>query len=137
MNKKVGFSSLLITSFLFGTYGFFARELSPSLSASQQISYRYALGFIILLLFILFKNKKHNLSLYIKPHSILFGTNIAFSFLFFILSLLNTKLSVGTSGFYIGILLTSIATEKLIYKEKIDIYGKVGFILIMPGFYFL
>lgn len=137
MNKPLGFTSLLVTSFIFGTYGFFIRQLNPVLSASQQIYYRYAPGLLIVLILMIIGHKKIQFTKYLNLKVLLFGLTIPASFFLFNLTLLYAKLSVGVSGYYIGVLVVSLLMNKLFLKETIDIYGKLALVLIVFGFIFL
>lgn len=60
-NRRTGFLALLMTSFLFGSYGLWIRILSSGLNTYQQIALRYLLGGLFL--FLIIRIKKERISL--------------------------------------------------------------------------
>ena len=109
MDKRLGFLSLLVTSVLFSTYGLFSRILSHQLSVFQQLSYRYAIGvLIVIVITYLVKRDKIDWPKLLRWEMLLFALLIPFSFYMFIESFLASKLSVSISGFYAGVLISSI-----------------------------
>lgn len=137
MNTKIGFSSLVIASMIFSTYGVFSRILSHELSVFQQLSYRYLMGFGLVLVIMLISRQKIRIRKFVNRHVFLFALFIPISFYFFIRSFLESKLSVSISGFYAGTIISSLAIGTLILREKLDVGGVVGLILLMISFLFL
>ncbi|OGK63013.1 hypothetical protein A2334_01490 [Candidatus Roizmanbacteria bacterium RIFOXYB2_FULL_38_10] len=138
MNKKLGFISLFITSVLFSTYGIFSRFLSKQLTVFQQLSFRYSIGIVMILVIIFFIKKQ---SFHIKKFFNLkigfFALLIPISFYFFIKAFLESKLSVSISGFYAGTILSSLFIGYFFLKEKITHNGLMGFIFIVFAFILL
>ncbi len=138
MNKKLGFTSLFTASILFSTYGIFSRLLSKQLSIFQQLSFRYAIG-VVMVLFIIYFIKKEPLHIkkFLNIKMGIFAFLIPFGFYFFIRALVESKLSVSISGFYAGTILSSLFIGYFVLKEKITNNGLIGLILIFISFILL
>jgi len=138
MNKRLGFSALFFSSILFSTYGIYSRLLSDQLSVFQQLSYRYFLGIVVVLFIILFiKKEKIQWKKFFNWQILFFAIFIPVSFYLFIQSFLLAKLSVSISGFYAGLLISSIFIGTLVFKEKLSLQSILGVVFIFVGFFFL
>lgn len=87
-----------------------------------------------MLVFLLIKKRKIIPAGIAQKQVAIFALLIPVSFLFFVWSLLNTKLSVGTSGFYLGTLLSSLILGMIVYKEKLTRLGGIGLVCMLAGF---
>lgn len=138
MNKNKGLISLIIASILFSTYGIFSRILEKQLTVFQQLSYRYFIGIIIISVIILFITKeKINIKKFLNKQMILFMIIVPFSFYLFIKSFLVSDLSVSISGFYGGMIISTLFIGTILLKEKLTTISIIAIIITFIGFVFL
>lgn len=134
MSKKlIGFSALFITSLLFGSYGLWIRILSTQLSAYQLITFRYAIGTIVLLAVIFLRREKISLIGIPKLHLALFSISLPISFILFTFSMMYTKISVATVGFYLGTILLGFILGAIVFKEKLKLLNLLDLVLAIIG----
>lgn len=134
-NSLVGFVALFISSILFGSYGLWIRILNVELTAYQQIAFRYALGALLLFVFLGLRREKIAVSKIIGWHLGIFSLTVPVSFIFFVSSMINTKISVATVGFYLGTIIVSFILGSVVFKEKIMVITFIDFVLAIIGLF--
>ncbi|HEX7017549.1 MAG TPA: DMT family transporter [Patescibacteria group bacterium] len=133
MKQYYGYLSLLLTAFIFATFGIYIRVLNQDLTTYQQIFFRGFLGFILALVFAAFLKKKPSLTQVSK--SVLAGYIFFFplSAIFFTFSILNTKIATTLFGFYVSSLVATLLLGKLYFKEQIGVVQKIALALAFAG----
>lgn len=135
MNKFVGFSSLFLSSMLFGSFGIWIRFLNSEMSIYQQVVLRNAFCFIFIFVAILFSRQLFNANLknVNKIHLVIYSLVIPVSVVFYNISILSTKIVLTTFGFYIGTILAGWVSGTLIYKEKLTLAKWVSLLFVLIG----
>ncbi|HOZ02936.1 MAG TPA: DMT family transporter [Candidatus Woesebacteria bacterium] len=134
MNKSnSGFFALLLAAFIYATFGIYIRVLNQDLSVYQQIFLRGLVGFVIASGMIFLFKKRINFSAVSKK--ILFGYAVLLplTVILFTLAVLTTKLATVLFGFYVGMLISSLAFGVWFFKEKVDLSKKIAFGLAVIG----
>lgn len=119
MKKLKGFFSLLLTGFIFGSFGIWIRILNRELTTYQQIFFRGFVGFLFASLLALIYKQKIKLNGVNKI--VLFAYIFCFplAIILFVISILNTKVAVTTFSFYATGIIGSFFIGTFFFKEKL------------------
>ncbi len=123
MNKKlIGFSSLFLTSIVFGSFGVWIRLLNQVLTIYQQIVFRNLIA-LVFAIGIIFLGKRFvaNFNQVKKVKLLFYSFSIPLSVIFYNIGILNTKISVVTFAFYIGTILFSWIFSFIFFKETLTL----------------
>jgi len=138
MNRKSGLLSLLLAGLLYGSFGVWIRFLNTEIPMFRQVLFRSVIALIVALVFLYFRTKFHfNLSQIPKSRLLLFSLCVPFAFIFYNLSVLNTKISVAIFSFYIGSLLFSYLISRVVFKEKVTKDKILALVFVFIGFIFI
>ena len=138
MNRKSGLLSLLLAGLLYGSFGVWIRFLNTEIPMFRQVLFRSVIALIVALVFLYFRTKFHfNLSQIPKSRLLLFSPCVPFAFIFYNLSVLNTKISVAIFSFYIGSLLFSYLISRVVFKEKVTKDKILALVFVFIGFIFI
>jgi drug/metabolite transporter (DMT)-like permease len=133
MKKLIGFSSLLLAAFIFGSMAILVRFLSADLTAYQQIGFRYSLGLVLAFGLIVLLKRKINLSKIPKKYLFLYALAFPLSVVFYTLSVYQTKVITTIFGLYAGSLLFSLLLGFLFFKEKMTLLKAVSLVTVFIG----
>lgn len=137
MNKKLGFTSLLLASASFGSFGIWIRLLSHELTTYQQIVFRNLIALVLAGLIILI-GKRFLLDWKKVPKLNLLGYALAvpISVVFYNLGFLaGLKMAVATFAFYIGSIFFSELIGIIVYKDKITSIKVASLLLVIIGLF--
>ena len=136
--RFVGFTSLFLTSALFGSFAIWIRLLSSELSTYQQIVFRNIIAFVFATLFILLrKTDLKKLATVNKFKLAAFTLLVPLAVILYVIAILETKISVVTFAFYAGTISTSWLIGVLFFKEKINKIGLSSLLFVAVGLFFL
>jgi drug/metabolite transporter (DMT)-like permease len=137
MRKYKGFISLLLAGFIFGTFGIWIRILNLQMTTYQQIFFRGVVGFTFASFLVFIFKQKIKLNGVNKKILLAYAFCFPLAIIFFVLSLLNTKISVTIFSFYATGIIGSLFIGSFFFKEKFT-WVKVGCLgLVVVGIFFL
>jgi len=137
MKKYKGFGSLLLAGFLFGTFGIWIRILNREMTTYQQIFFRGVVGFIFALILVVVLKQKIKFNGVNKKILLAYAICFPLAIIFFVLSLLNTKIAVTTFSFYATGIIGSLIIGIIFFKEKLTKIKVISLGLVVIGIFFL
>lgn len=137
MNKQSAFLALLAAAITFSSFGLFIRILSEYFGVFTQISLRFAVATIILL--IISKATHQTRKLAIKPpdkkYFAIFLPIFPLSIIFFASSVLTTKASNAFFYLYATGILNGIILGKVLFKEHVSKQKLAAITIAIVGLY--
>ncbi len=118
MNRVKGFSLLLLTGGIYGTFGIFVRLLGEDLSAFQQLFYNCLFAVILILILKVVGVYRLTFSKVRKKDFISYGLLYGINGTLFTLAVLNAQISVVIFALYTGSFLASFFISSFFLRKK-------------------
>jgi drug/metabolite transporter (DMT)-like permease len=132
-NKIKGTTSLLGAAFVVGTFGIFARFVSPMLGNVTQTTIRFGLAAAIIAgLHAVYRQKSFKLARRDVPYVILLGFGSFGLGVLFTIAVNNTKIATGLSLLFASSIITALLVGTILFKEKVTPakIGAIGITLV-------
>ena len=137
MNKSLGFLTLLASALIYGSFGIWIRLLSRELTIYQQIVLRNVAAFIItLLIIILTRRLIFDFRKTRKVGLIIYTLAVPLQVIFYNISMLETKIALGTFAYYSGTIIFSIIFGIIFFRERLNFVRVVSGLLALIGLFF-
>jgi drug/metabolite transporter (DMT)-like permease len=133
MNRVKGFSLLLLTGVIYGTFGIFVRLLGEDLSAFQQLFYNCLFAVILILILKAVGVYRLTFSKLRKKDFIFYGVLYGINAILFTLAVLNAQISAVIFALYTGSFLASFVISSFFFKEKVTLKKLIGLVLAILG----
>lgn len=132
--KTSGFLALLLSAFIFASFGILVRLLGQQLLPFQQIGFRNLIALVIAIAVILKTRPSFQTITTVKPIWLgLYAVSFSLSVIFYTLAILQTKIVTTIFALYLGSLVMSLIFGVIFFKEKLSLIKIMSLILVMVG----
>ena len=136
MNTRKGFLALLTTGLIYGSFGILIRTLDKELLMYQQIFLRNLIAFLFAGILVIILKQKFSYAKTPKKHLFFYAFSYPLAIIFFVASVLSTKIAVTVFSYYIGLIIFSTLIGFIFLKEKLTRFKIISMIFVLIGLIF-